>query len=473
MIYVENFEIIKDIVESLKKQFKDKNENIQVDDFFQKNITENTKLCIVENSYKKLSKQEIIKTQMEGKIDTRKLDNYKYILLIDEHVDSDVFDYFLKYEIIGIFRKSRLEYEFEEKGKLEKLLKEEIRNLAYSKNEEQNTEYIKKYPYKKITSWKFNPKVQSKKDLENLYTNQKYVSIFLDPSMRDFYHKLKIIIDDFVSSYKTFENDVKDTFKYIQNDKSNTPDKLQDFITKELNKIFKLPSVLIEGETGTGKSLIANIIYNAVKNILKNGDIDFYKFSLVNIEKNLINSEIFGTRKGAYTGAEDRKGRLLENIFNIVFFDEIAEVPPSTQSKLLLYLDDYRITPEGYDKEPLTVPTFLIAATNKDIKKEIELGNFRKDLYHRFKYKIKIPSLKERKEDMRFLISFILQSPFINQVDENLNYSVDKISLEAIEKLENFTYTGNFRELESVLKNSVNDSIIKNQSIILPENIQF
>jgi transcriptional regulator with PAS, ATPase and Fis domain len=291
--------------------------------------------------------------------------------------------------------------------------------------------------------------------------------------MRDFYHKLKIIIDDFVSSYKTFENDVKDTFKYIQNDKSNTPDKLQDFITKELNKIFKLPSVLIEGETGTGKSLIANIIYNAVKNILKNGDIDFYKFSLVNIEKNLINSEIFGTRKGAYTGAEDRKGRLLENIFNIVFFDEIAEVPPSTQSKLLLYLDDYRITPEGYDKEPLTVPTFLIAATNKDIKKEIELGNFRKDLYHRFKYKIKIPSLKERKEDMRFLISFILQSPFINQVDENLNYSVDKISLEAIEKLENFTYTGNFRELESVLKNSVNDSIIKNQSIILPENIQF
>jgi transcriptional regulator with PAS, ATPase and Fis domain len=74
---------------------------------------------------------------------------------------------------------------------------------------------------------------------------------------------------------------------------------------------------------------------------------------------------------------------------------------------------------------------------------------------------------------MRFLISFILQSPFINQVDENLNYSVDKISLEAIEKLENFTYTGNFRELESVLKNSVNDSIIKNQSIILPENIQF
>jgi transcriptional regulator with PAS, ATPase and Fis domain len=335
MIYVENFEIIKDIVESLKKQFKDKNENIQVDDFFQKNITENTKLCIVENSYKKLSKQEIIKTQMEGKIDTRKLDNYKYILLIDEHVDSDVFDYFLKYEIIGIFRKSRLEYEFEEKGKLEKLLKEEIRNLAYSKNEEQNTEYIKKYPYKKITSWKFNPKVQSKKDLENLYTNQKYVSIFLDPSMRDFYHKLKIIIDDFVSSYKTFENDVKDTFKYIQNDKSNTPDKLQDFITKELNKIFKLPSVLIEGETGTGKSLIANIIYNAVKNILKNGDIDFYKFSLVNIEKNLINSEIFGTRKGAYTGAEDRKGRLLENIFNIVFFDEIAEVPPSTQSKLL------------------------------------------------------------------------------------------------------------------------------------------
>jgi transcriptional regulator with PAS, ATPase and Fis domain len=335
----------------------------------------------------------------------------------------------------------------------------------------QNKEFIKKFPYKKITSWKFNPEVTSKEELENLYTNKKYVSIFLDPSMRDFYHKLKIIIDDFVKSYKTYGKDIENSMNF-KNESSLS--KTENHITQKLNKIFKLPSVLIEGETGTGKSLIANIIYNAVTNVLNNeNELKFYKFSLVNIEKNLINSEVFGTRKGSYTGAEDRKGRLLENIFNIVFFDEIAEVPPSTQSRLLLYLDDYRITPEGYDKEPLTVPTFLIAATNKDIKKEIEQGNFRKDFYHRFKYKIKIPSLKERKEDMRFLISFILQSPFINQVDENLNYSVDKISLEAIEKLENFTYTGNFRELESVLKNAVNDCIIKNQSIILPENIQF
>jgi transcriptional regulator with PAS, ATPase and Fis domain len=113
-----------------------------------------------------------------------------------------------------------------------------------------------------------------------------------------------------------------------------------------------------------------------------------------------------------------------------------------------------------------------MAATNKNLISEIQKGNFRSDLYYRFKYKISIPSLRERKEDLRFLISFILQSPFINYVDDNLNYAVDKISLEAIEKLENYSYPGNFRELESILKAAVNDCVIKKQSIILPENIR-
>lgn len=335
MIYIENFEIIKDIIDSLKKQFEDKNENINIDNLIETSITDNTKVCIIENSFLKpdlIEEFEKEKNKEENNTQDYNLKDYRCILLIDEHIDSEVFDYFLKYEIIGIFRKSRLEYELEEKGKLEKLLKEVIRELAYSQNEEKNKEYIKKYPYKKITSWKFNPKVTSKEKLENLYTNKKYVSIFLDPSMRDFYHKLKIIIDDFVSSYKTYGKDIENSMNF-KNESSLS--KIENYIIQNLNKIFKLPSVLIEGETGTGKSLIANIIYNAVKNILNNNEIDFYKFSLVNIEKNLINSEIFGTRKGSYTGAEDRKGRLLENIFNMVFFDEIAEVPPSTQSKLL------------------------------------------------------------------------------------------------------------------------------------------
>jgi transcriptional regulator with PAS, ATPase and Fis domain len=256
--------------------------------------------------------------------------------------------------------------------------------------------------------------------------------------------------------------------KYINNDLS----RFDNYLLENLKDTYKLPTILIEGETGTGKSLITKIIYDAVKNRVADDRIKYYQFSLVNMEQNLIDSELFGTRKGAFTDASDREGRLMEYIFGFVFLDEIAEIPFSTQAKLLLYLDEYKITPEGYDKAAIPVPTFLMAATNKNLISEIQKGNFRSDLYYRFKYKISIPSLRERKEDLRFLISFILQSPFINYVDDNLNYAVDKISLEAIEKLENYSYPGNFRELESILKAAVNDCVIKKQSIILPENIR-
>jgi transcriptional regulator with PAS, ATPase and Fis domain len=457
MIYIEDTSVIEDIIDSLQKQFDEKKEKVNVKELFTDKISSDVTLCIVDQNF--LQKNEI----------DRKC---SYILFVDDSVKVEVFDLFLQYEIIGIFRKSRLEFELEEKGKLEKLLKEEIRKLKKVDKEDSNfNEITRKIPYKNIKNWKFRCSVKSKEDLENLYEEKKYISIFLDPSMRDFYHKLKVIIDDIVNSIEKYFDDIKNVMneiKYIDDDLS----KFSKYLLENLKDTYKLPSILIEGETGTGKSLITKIIYDAVKNRVADDRIKYYQFSLVNMEQNLIDSELFGTREGAYTNATDRKGRLMENIFGFVFLDEIAEIPFSTQAKLLLYLDDYKITPEGYDKAAIPVPTFLMAATNKNLPSEIQKGNFRSDLYYRFKYKISIPSLKERKEDLRFLISFILQSPFINIVDEDLNYAVDKISFEAIEKLENYSYPGNFRELESILKAAVNDCIIKKQSIILPENIR-
>lgn len=457
MIYIEDTSVIEDIIDSLQKQFDEKKEKVNVEKLFTNKISSDVTLCIVDQNF--LQKNEI----------DRKC---SYILFVDDYVKPQVFDLFLQYEIIGIFRKSRLEFEFEEKGKLEKLLKEEIRKLKKVDKEDSNfNEITRKIPYKNIKNWKFRCSVKSKEELENLYKEKKYISIFLDPSMRDFYHKLKVIIDDIVNSIEKYFDDIKNVMneiKYIDDDLS----KFSKYLLENLKDTYKLPSILIEGETGTGKSLITKIIYDAVKNRVADDRIKYYQFSLVNMEQNLIDSELFGTRKGSFSGATDRKGRLMENIFGFVFLDEIAEIPFSTQAKLLLYLDDYKITPEGYDKEAIPVPTFLMAATNKNLLSEIQKGNFRSDLYYRFKYKISIPSLRERKEDLRFLISFILQSPFINYVDDNLNYAVDKISLEAIEKLENYSYPGNFRELESILKAAVNDCVIKKQSIILPENIR-
>ncbi|WP_202695725.1 sigma 54-interacting transcriptional regulator [Petrotoga sp. 8T1HF07.NaAc.6.1] len=457
MIYIEDTSVIEDIIDSLQKQFDEKKEKVNVKNLFTNKMSSDVTLCVVDQDF-----------FQKNKIDSK----CSFILLVDDYVKPQVFDLFLQYEIIGIFRKSRLEFELEEKGKLEKLLKEEIRKLKKVDKEDSNfNEITRKIPYKNIKNWKFRCSVKSKEDLENLYEEKKYISIFLDPSMRDFYHKLKVIIDDIVNSIEKYFDDIKNVMneiKYIDDDLS----KFSKYLLENLKDTYKLPSILIEGETGTGKSLITKIIYDAVKNRVADDRIKYYQFSLVNMEQNLIDSELFGTREGAYTNATDRKGRLMENIFGFVFLDEIAEIPFSTQAKLLLYLDDYKITPEGYDKEAIPVPTFLMAATNKNLLSEIQKGNFRIDLYYRFKYKISIPSLRERKEDLRFLISFILQSPFINIVDEDLNYAVDKISFEAIEKLENYSYPGNFRELESILKAAVNDCVIKKQSIILPENIR-
>jgi hypothetical protein len=457
MIYIEDSSIIEDIIDSLQKQFDEKKEKVNVKNLFTNKMSSDVTLSVVDQDF-------FQKNQIDSKC--------SFILLVDDYVKPQVFDLFLQYEIIGIFRKSRLKFELEEKGKLEKLLKEEIRKLKKNYQEDNDfNEITRKIPYKNIKNWKFRSSVKSKEELEHFYEEKKYISIFLDPSMRDFYHKLKVIIDDIVNSIEKYFDDIKNVMneiKYINNDLS----RFDNYLLENLKDTYKLPTILIEGETGTGKSLITNIIYDAVKKRVDDDRIKYYRFSLVNMEQNLIDSELFGTRKGAFTDASDREGRLMEYIFGFVFLDEIAEIPFSTQAKLLLYLDDYKITPEGYDKAAIPVPTFLMAATNKNLISEIQKGNFRSDLYYRFKYKISIPSLRERKEDLRFLISFILQSPFINYVDDNLNYAVDKISLEAIEKLENYSYPGNFRELESILKAAVNDCVIKKQSIILPENIR-
>jgi transcriptional regulator with PAS, ATPase and Fis domain len=457
MIYIEDSSIIEDIIDSLQKQFDEKKEKVNVKTLFTNKMSSDVTLSVVDQDF-------FQKNQIDSKC--------SFILLVDDYVKPQVFDLFLQYEIIGIFRKSRLKFELEEKGKLEKLLKEEIRKLKKNYQEDNAfNEITRKIPYKNIKNWKFRSSVKSKEELEHFYKEKKYISIFLDPSMRDFYHKLKIIIDDIVNSIEKYFEDIKNVMneiKYIDKDLS----RFDNYLLENLKDTYKLPTILIEGETGTGKSLITNIIYDAVKKRVDDDRIKYYQFSLVNMEQNLIDSELFGTRKGAFTNADNRGGRLMENIFGFVFLDEIAEIPFSTQAKLLLYLDDYKIAPEGYDKEAIPVPTFLMAATNKNLISEIQKGNFRSDLYYRFKYKISIPSVRERKEDLRFLISFILQSPFINYVDDNLNYAVDKISLEAIEKLENYSYPGNFRELESILKAAVNDCVIKKQSIILPENIR-
>ncbi|MDN5342255.1 MAG: hypothetical protein PWP28_1130 [Oceanotoga sp.] len=467
MIYTNNYDLISEIIESLDKQFKYKKEKFEKD-LFSDELNENIKYCIVDETFFKKYKFNNDFEDKTGlkikKIYKNNISKYKFILLVEENLKDSIFDIMTEYEVLGVFRKKRLEFELEEKGKLEKLLKEIIRDLnSKLSNEGRDSYFNKKYTFKDL-DWKFKMDFKSINKTKEFYSKKKYVSMFLDPSMRNFYNQLNSIIKDFKNSFNeiSFLNLKKDT------ESINSINEISEILNKKFREDFKLPSLLIEGETGTGKSLLASIISDKVK------ESSLYKFSLVNISENLIDSEIFGNAKGAFTGAdEDRKGRLLNNIGNFVFFDEIAEIPTKTQTKLLLYLDDYKINPEGYDGKSIPVPTFVIGATNRNLRDMMINNDFRTDLYHRFKYKIRIPSLKERKEDMRFLISFIMQNPYINDLGDNGFYKVNKISMEAIKKLENYEYPGNFRELEYIIKFAVNRAIYNEIDIILPEHIIF
>ncbi|MBM7559254.1 sigma 54-interacting transcriptional regulator [Marinitoga litoralis] len=467
MIYISKKEkYIDDIIEALKKQFNDKEEKISITELFCNDL-DSADLCILEEK-ELLKKRETKNPALKNKKDNHKIKDKKIILIVEDKIKGEIFEKFLEYEIIGIFRKKRLMYEFEELGKFEKLLKEYIRNINYGLKSDGNKLYMD-IPYKKLRDWKFYPDTE---DIYAFYEKNKYVSIFLDPAMKDFSKKLRIIINDFKSAMNKYKDILEYINKVIEDKKSleKIEEELsnpQSDVLKSLNEKIFLPSVLIEGETGTGKTLIAEIISSVISN-------QIYKFSLSNISRELVDSELFGTREGAFTDAKNRKGKILSNVGKCIFLDEIAEIPTDVQTKLLLYLDDFKIRPEGLDGLPILAPAFLIAATNKDLRKEINNNKFREDLYYRFKYKIKIPSLRERKEDLRFLINFILLNPYINHFDKDKNkYQIEKISLYAIEKLENHSYPGNFRELEGILKNAVNMASVENLDIILDKHIVY
>jgi DNA-binding NtrC family response regulator len=242
---------------------------------------------------------------------------------------------------------------------------------------------------------------------------------------------------------------------------------LEGSFTSKPEKIRKIPTILIEGGTGTGKTLVAKQI---AKLILGKGiDESFCKIPLVNLSKELVDTELFGVIPGQFTGASLQMGRFLSNAGGIVFLDEIGDTPLIVQTKLLTYFDDMVIQVSGRSsKKPVYVPLIIIAATNRNLKKEIIKKRFREDLYHRFIYKIRVPDLSERKDDFRFLLSFALQK--IAEIEGN---KIKKISVKAIEKLERYQYPGNFRELESIISNCVSKAELEGREIILAEDIDF
>ena len=223
-------------------------------------------------------------------------------------------------------------------------------------------------------------------------------------------------------------------------------------------------SILIEGETGTGKSKLAKWIHNLSSRRNK----PFIKINCAAIPDTLLESELFGYVKGAFTGAnKDKPGKVELAEGGTLFLDEIGDMPLYLQSKLLHLIQEKEFERLG-DVKTRKADIRIIAATNKNLKNLIEEGKFREDLYYRLKViSLEIPPLRERKEDIPYLVSY-----FIDKYCNTHNRNIKGISPEAIKLLLEYDFPGNIRELENIVERAV---IICNKDFIdvchLPEEI--
>ena len=202
--------------------------------------------------------------------------------------------------------------------------------------------------------------------------------------------------------------------------------------------------VLITGSNGSGKELVAHAIHSLSERS-KNPIIEV---NCAAIPSELIESELFGHVKGSFTGAiKDKQGKFEQANGGTLFLDEIGDMSLVAQAKVLRALQENKVSPVGSDKE-IKVDVRVLAATNKDLKKEIEAGKFREDLYHRLSViEIHVPSLDERKDDIPILVKH-----FAKLISEEQGTSVKEFDDKAIKNLQNFSWTGNIRELRNVVE---------------------
>lgn len=206
-------------------------------------------------------------------------------------------------------------------------------------------------------------------------------------------------------------------------------------------------NVLITGESGTGKELVARAIHK--KSLRKSKP--FIIVDCTTIPENLLESELFGYEKGAFTGAVDRKIGLIELAHEgTVFLDEIGELPMFLQKKLLRFLQEKEIQRLG-STQRIKVDVRVISATNRDLEKGIKDGLFREDLYWRLNVvRINLPPLRDRKEDIPLLVNY-----FLNKFSKENNKPIPQIEPEVMDALLNYDWPGNIRELANVIERAV------------------
>jgi len=361
-------------------------------------------------------------------------------------------------------------------SELKKLIEEiKVRELVNQKVISLSAEKIRKI------GWSIQ--IDKECDFKDEYADKLYLG-----EMRSFINNLKRIIDkirpekftpdhtdgkpllDWLEMWPKYKHGAthypdpnSDSLKEIDNKEIDDAKKL--FEVKRTNP--NVQHILIRGETGAGKTFIANFIHNYYYRGCKKG---WYKqaptiVSCPELKGNLAIPTLFGCLDAAWTDARTRVGYLLESYNGTLFLDEIGTASPGIQEKLLRYLDYQNFRPDGWSlQDGIYVPLLVVAATNEDIKKMVQENNFREDLYYRF-IEIEIPPLRSCKDYFEVYIDCELQNPRTN------DGSVDSITTDAIEILKNYDYPGNFREFHRILGLAVEEAKSMRLKTVVKEHV--
>lgn len=390
------------------------------------------------------------------------------VVALMESYSSETIDRIFNYgypALEGFFLQGTEDYE--ELGNLARIIKDAIRRYLAHRD----------YRITKAVGWK----VKSKWSDEDLHARP-LVTLFADRVMRNFMQDLLEILNTMGKFPKIPRIDVsqiQQIFTQIglwrDGRVANNPEnRAHEILRSQVLRQFQGPGrwfqpILLEGETGVGKSVVARWCQRYLTQYLGRSDLPFCEISIVNIPPNLLEGELFGVIPGTFTGAQPVVGRLLEGRGGVVFLDEIGDLSPETQVKLLYYLQTMEFMPQAWPYSwKVFCPAIVIAATNRDLRAAVRRGEFRQDLYHRFYHRLRVPSLRERKGDLRVLVDLLLQDPMINP-----DGWIQEIALDALVRLENYDYPGNFRELEAILAQAVRNARRAGRRVLLPEHIEF
>jgi DNA-binding NtrC family response regulator len=326
---------------------------------------------------------------LELLIESRKSNSYFYGILLTAYADKELLEEFINQNLIKKIIEKPLKLSI-----LKKLITDAIKDCKKKREEEEEVNKFKAY-YENILA-------------ESNYLNRKIIG--METSLRPVFEKI-------IHTAKTNEN------------------------------------ILITGETGTGKEIIAR----AVHSMSKRKDKPFVKINCGAIPEHLIESELFGYCKGAFTGASsDKSGKIELANSGTLFLDEIGELKPDMQTRLLHVIQDKQLERLGSNKV-IDVDFRLVSATNKNLKDFVHKNLFREDLFYRIEtIPIQIPPLRERLNDLNSLIKY-----FLEIFSKELNKKNIAIDSEAVEKLKEYSWPGNIRELENVIKRAI---------ILLPDN---